>query len=363
MDKSLKKITFIFFLCLLLNWSVHSQEYNLNQTKPLSGKPGRLIKLKETFRISDSKGGFFFRYPKRMNIDANGDIFLMDYNQLLRFNRKGEMLNNYHREGQGPGELIAMKNYILYGDYIILCGNRPNKIIWFERNGTLRKEFRIYKNYFSLKLISYRNNKYYFIYSTIPKIKTRKALVDAPNKIIEISADGKDVRYLTSFPVRTFVVNYGGGRSSQGMCSFITSVHKDRYLVLNHTSEYLIKIYDLEKNQILKTFSRRYERIEAEDKPDDNSIVVGTQKSEEVKQKYVQDIKDIITVKDKIWVVTSTENNKGTLIDLFDYAGNYLDNFYLKLKGEILAVHDYHIFCRERDDNDNPIIVKYHLNK
>jgi hypothetical protein len=270
------------------------------------------------------------------------------------------MLHNYHREGQGPGELIQMKNYILYEDFIILCGNRPNKIIWFEKNGTLKKEFRIYKNFFSLKLISYRNNKYYFINSFIPNIKTNKALVDAPKSIIEISGDGNDVRYLTSFPIKTFVVKYDGGRSSQGICIFITSVHEDRYLVLSHTPEYLIKIYDIEKNQILKTFSRKYERVE-EDKHDDSGIIVGMKKIEEFKKKYAQDIKDIIAVKDKIWVVTSTENNKGTLIDIFDYSGNYLDNFYLKLKGEILAVHDNHIFCRERDENENAIIVKYRL--
>lgn len=360
MYKSLKKSTIILFLCLLIIGSVQSQDFNLDQTKPLSDNPGRLIKLSETMRISDSQGGFFFRYPQIMNIDINGDIFLMDFNQLLRFNQKGKMLHNYHREGQGPGELIQMKNYILYEDFIILCGNRPNKIIWFEKNGTLKKEFRIYKNFFSLKLISYRNNKYYFINSFIPNIKTNKALVDAPKSIIEISGDGNDVRYLTSFPVKTFVVKYDGGRSSQGICIFISSVHEDRYLVLCHTPEYLIKIYDFEKNQILKTFSRKYERVK-EDKPDDSSIVVGMKKIEEFKKKYAQDIKDIFAVKDKIWIVTSTENNKGTLIDIFDYLGNYLDNFYLKLKGKILAIHDNHIFCRERDENENAIIVKYRL--
>jgi len=131
---------------------------------------------------------------------------------------------------------------------------------------------------------------------------------------------------------------------------------------LSHTSEYQIKIFDLEKNSPGRSFSRKYKRVKPKSYSDEDIIVQG-KKYDELKLKYVQDIKDIFALENCIWVVTSTENKKGTLIDVFDYRGNYLDNFYLILKGTIMAACEEYIFVREQNKYGAAEIVKYSISK
>jgi hypothetical protein len=345
---------FLFLLPLLSL----PQESLLHQDKPLNKNPGRIVKLKEQMRITDDQGGFFLRYPKDLKVTPDGDIFFMDYNQLLRFNKSGKLLNNYYKKGQGPAELVSMKNYILYDDSIIVCNNRPVKILWFNKEGPYLKEFRVRKRIFSGQLITLRNNRYYFITSGIPRLKGESAFTYNHYKLVEISDEGENITTLTSFPVKTFVINLGGGRASKGLGQFISKVYNDKLLVLSHTQEYLVKIYNIEKKKLVTVFSRKYERVKPTSYLEDDFVLSG-KKFDELKQKYLNDIKNILINRDEIWVVTSTENKIGTLIDIFDLEGHYLDSFYIKLKGGIMAVCQDSIFVRQLDENTNAVIVKY----
>jgi hypothetical protein len=356
----MKKTAILIIFLFIMIFHLYCQEINLNQEKPLNKKPGKILKMKEMMRITDEQGGFYFRYPYGMRISDKGEIFLMDHNQLLRFEKNGKLLNNYYKKGQGPAELVSMRNYVLNGEFIIVFNVRPHKILWFEKKGPPVKEFRIYNRFFSGNLIAYRNSKYYLVTNTIPVVKGNYGFTNDIHQLIEISADGKDLKTLVSYPVKTFTVMFEKGRASKGIARFISRVHKNRYLVLSHTAEYQIKIYDLEKKCPINVFSRKYNRIKPKHYTDADIMVSG-RKYKELKLKYVEDIKDLFALEDKILVVTSTENKKRTLIDVFDYNGIYLDNFYLKLKGRIMAAWKEYIFVREKNKYGAAEIVKYRV--
>jgi hypothetical protein len=95
-----------------------------------------------------------------------------------------------------------------------------------------------------------------------------------------------------------------------------------------------MKLYDLEKNQVVRIFKRKYKRVETPpeiQKQGGGYVMLNNQKFTKPPQKYMNDITNLFVFKDKLWVLTSTKDkNKGILIDVYDFEGKYVDNFYLK---------------------------------
>jgi hypothetical protein len=106
--------------------------------------------------------------------------------------------------------------------------------------------------------------------------------------------------------------------------------YQEKYLILSHTSKYLLKIYDPASNTVLREFWRAYERVKKAPEKDDRIISGESPTIPDLN--YVSDIVNIFTSGDDIWVVTSTcDETKGVLMDVFTSGGVYKDSFYLKL--------------------------------
>ena len=350
---------FVLSYLYIFSLNICAQEVIFNNKKPLNQNH---YNLKRIIQISGESDKFFFRYPRNIKINKSGDIFLTDYNQLLRLNKNGKFIHNYYYRGQGPSELINMTNYLLHNNFIIIFNIRPHKIVWFELDGTLKKEFRLYDKLFYGELLAYHNKKYNIVVFTIPRIKNNSGFRNSTYSFIEFSDKGENFKQLISFPVKTFIVSLEGGSSFNGIARFIYKVYNNRYVVFSHTRKYQIKVFDLKEKTIVNAFSRAYKRIKASSYNLENITIQG-KKYNELIMKYKADIKDIVLYKDKIWVVTSTKKNNTTLIDEFDYNGNYINKFYLKLKGNIIGSKGSFLFVREKSEDDNPIIVKYLVSK
>ena len=92
-------------------------------------------------------------------------------------------------------------------------------------------------------------------------------------------------------------------------------------------------------------------------------------------QKYLNDIRNIVVSNDRLWVFTSTtDKQKGILVDVFDLKGKYLDNFYFKFPKEItydlyylidkfktLAVEGNCLYIFERNQDSTYRLVKYKM--
>ena len=77
------------------------------------------------------------------------------------------------------------------------------------------------------------------------------------------------------------------------------------------------------------------------------------------RKKYEIDIERLHLYKGLLWVETSTKDEKrGTMIDVFNSKGQFLDNFYLALDGYLMTVQDNFIFVVKSDEEGNYIIKK-----
>jgi len=73
-----------------------------NTEKPKNPDAGRILQLKEEFRITDESGKYFFRSPRNLQIAQNGNLFVQDNEQLLQFDSEGTYLRDLYKKGQGP---------------------------------------------------------------------------------------------------------------------------------------------------------------------------------------------------------------------------------------------------------------------
>jgi len=337
----MKKIAFLCFFIFVFIAAALPQAIIENPEKPLSRNAGRVVEAREAVRISDVGDEYYFQFPYNLKIASDGSIFVQDKEQLLHFDQNGKFIRNFFKKGQGPGEMESIDDYWLKEKNVIIHAETPNKILWVNFNGEPIKEFRIYGKDVFLSFLTFCQNTYYFIQSEIPLIKGEPSIVDYPQDLISLSGDGGEMKNLISFPIKSFVAVVGGARGSLSINRLIAIPYKEKYLFISHTPEYLLKLYDLEKNQIIREFKRKYKRVETPpeiQKQERGYLMLNNQKFTKPPQKYMNDITNLLVFKDKLWVLTSLrDKKKGILMDVYDFEGKYVDNFYLKFPNYISA--------------------------
>ena len=340
-----------------------------NSEKPLHPKAGRIIVLEEIMRFEDVTEDYYFKYPHTFKIAPDGSIFLMDEKQLLRFDGEGRFLHNYFKPGQGPGEMQRIRGYCFHDQMLVAHNSRPHKIIWFDLNGDFIREFPI-RNVTFIEFQFYNKDKYYFFCSNIPDTKGKPMVVEAPHDLICISQEGKKTETLTSFPVKTYAVGSGRGGAAVGMGALIAVPYKNKYLFLTHTPEYLIKLYDVESQKIIRQFRRSFPRVKWPKARETGSIGWNGKFYKPPPQKHVNDIDELVVVGDRLWVITAKiDKKKGVLVDIFDFEGQYTDSFYLQfpenvdLKYSVSSIAISHglLYHQERNEDETICVVKYKM--
>jgi hypothetical protein len=146
---------------------------------------------------------------------------------------------------------------------------------------------------------------------------------------------------------------------------FTTVPYGSKAFVIVHTCEYLLKVFDVEANSLVRTISRKYDRVESPPPTDDDKkpvLMINNKTYGRPLQKFLNDITNVIVQGDKIWAVTSTKDaKKGTLIDVFDSAGKYIDAFYLNIPSGNYAVYGDHLYAAEKNPDDTYAIKKYRI--
>jgi len=323
-----------------------------NPAVPQSRDFGRTLKLEERLRIRDEGGDFFFSSPWYPDIAADGSIFVEDKdNQLLKFSADGRFLKNLITTGQGPGEFSDFYRFALHGNEIYATDNGA-KIVRMDLEGRMREEVRP-RGPGTLQDVT----KTWFVFLLImmppPKERTGK-LADMEWRVRWVSMDGGTLGGEHVFPARMFV-----DRSVRlTWDKFLWAVDRERdFVYVSRTREYTIELLDLNAGRVVRSFKRDYPRVKY--RMGENEAKIYEQYNPPPKE-YESDILDLFVSGRLLWARTSTEDaQKGVLIDVFNESGDYLDNFYVPVKGPIMAVRGDILFVKETDEEGEITIVLY----
>ena len=352
----MRKIILFCLSFLILISVAPAQTVIENPETPLNKNAGRALKLKEVLRITDESGEFYFKAPRGLIVAPDETIYLQDEFQLLKFSAKGKFIKNLIKKGDGPGEIKEDFAYSISKNEIYIYDIVANKIVHTDLEGNLIEQFSLkparYNDFLGLL-----NDQFIFTkFIWLPPKEWKSQLHDVSNKVILVSKDGSSEKRIHDFPIKWFLAP----RAMMSWASFYTVLSDDsKKLFVSHTREYLIKLLDLEKEQVIRSFRRKYSRAKYVSTEDDEESY---KKYNMPRKKYEIDIQGLFSSKGLLWVKTSTKDkSKGNLIDVFNKEGKYLDNFYLNLKGSLMAIKGDYIFVREKDENENLQIVKYRI--
>ncbi len=326
-------------------------ELILNPKSPLSKNAGRVLKLEEMLRITDTGREFYFRNLRKLESASNGSIFIADINQLLKFTKEGKFLKNLIKQGQGPGEIEGLNRFCLHKDEIYVSDNR--KIVRMDIEGNLTEEIKTAPRFFE----DITDNWFIFSKANLPPPKERTyKLADYKNYIMWLSRKDEAEERSHIFLARMFV----GGRLFLPWDKFIWVLDRERdYIYASHSREYQIELLDLNKGKVIRSFKRDYSRIKYKMDEREKDIY---KKYNPPRKKYESDILNLFISDGLLWVYTSTvDKRKGVLIDVFNSEGKYLDNFYINVSGSILAIRGDSIFIKETDEQENIHVVLYKI--
>lgn len=368
----MKKSFLLFSFLFIFNSIIFAQEIIENPQKSLSKNEGRVVKLKEMMQIGDAGDKFYFIYPRNLKVAPDRSIFVEDQEQFLQFDQDGRFVRNLFKKGQGPGEMESVGKYFFYGENIIVHELWTDKILWFDFSGKLIKEFRIHEKANLSRFLLFWDDKYYFLSSERPLVK-KTSVIDIHQKIIVVAQEGKEIKEMTTFPTKGYIaVGKQGSRTFYDISSVIAIPFQKRFLFISHTPEYLLKLYDADENQVIRSFKRKYKRVKTPRETErKGSAMLDGKPVIPPRQKYMNDIQNLLVSKDKLWVVTSTKDKEErTLIDVYNFEGEYIDNFYLKFPENL--VQRYHgytamdisenfLYTLEQDEEGNYAIKKYKI--
>lgn len=365
----------IILLTLLLSVPLFCQEIQMikNQAKEIGNHFGRQVPLTVAWVLSDDGERFFFKNPKELRTTPNGSLMVMEGQQIYKFDRNGKFERSLVKSGQGPGEVTMISNYFPVGDNQVLIHDmRTNKVVQIDGNGKLISEKRL-KSITIPTLFHEDKERFYLTNDEFKSTKGTAFVTDVDKQIVAVSKKDNTRKKLFSFGLKNFVCKTKSSFAIVRLIPFLSSLKENSKFFISHTSEYKIKLVDLETNKVLMEFSRDYERIKVTDKnkkqANQCSFDMEGKHYESPLPEYLNDIQSIHYSNGKLWVFTSTiDPDKGVLVDIFDGKGKYLDCFYLKLRGKeshhqlfqfYVNISGNAIFVLEQDESDNLVINKY----
>jgi len=350
-----KRLVLILAFLFVIAPIIFAQKIIENPEKPLSKNSGRIVQLKEIHRITDKSGKYFFRRPSNFQVAPNGHLFIQDNEQLLQFDSEGTYIRNLYKKGQGPGEIEDYFNYYIQENRIHIYDFSAIKVIQTDLEGNFVHQVKIESGPYN-DFCGAAENWYVFMKYIMPPLSEyNNKLYDMKIAVRLVSKNGKIEKNSQVFSRKVFLDTRGRQTTWERLISVLSDDAKVLYV--SHSSEYLIEALDLEKGQILKRFNRKYPRIKYVKRGWEDNY---HKKYNAPIIRFEHDVEGLFVNEDFIWVKTSTKDEKkGSLIDVFDREGKYIDNFYLKLDGSLMAFQKDCIFVLESDENENLQIVKY----
>lgn len=346
-----------------------------NPSEPLGKSAGRQIRLSLVLQIKDVGDSYYLENPHNITVAPDGSIWINEKEQFLQFSGDGSFLKNYFKRGQGPSEVTAIRDYFIGDDAVFIYNQAPPKILKFSFVGDFKEETVIREKLYFPRFICCLMDKFYFVQSGQPEIKGNSSMIDIKQNLISIAQGEDNIRELASFYTKEYWVKMSwGGRGVIHVDEMKSVPFQNQFLVISHTQEYLLHFFDLDSNQVVRKFTREYSRVKLTKEFEIEKTSGLADRGEPIKvpgMNYHDDVRGIFVNNDQILTMTSTvEKEKGTLFDVFDIEGKYIDSFFIRLPerfiGKIygrwhMTFEGEHLYTIEWDKDGAYSINKYRL--
>lgn len=322
------KRLFMVFTAVVVIFSVaRSQQIVENPAKPTSKNAGRVVKLERLLSLRDDGQNNVFRGPYDLQVGNDGSIYFYDNFEFVGFNPEGKCIFKVIRPGQGPGEASMRTVALVTKDGVIIQAGSPPKIMSFDLSGHLKEEKRLENTQVFDDLFIFAKSIYGFLQGVPPQpADIKEGYLDIPTWLYEISEDFQNQVKKISFPLRNYVLQFGGMWWPRASLNYV--LKDDETVFISHTADYRISKYNLRFDKIEKIFRRKYARIKP---PPEKERPKRPGFMSPPPYQYYADIGKLLIYKDQLWVVTSTrDSSQRRLVDVYDMDGKYVDNFYLQ---------------------------------
>lgn len=347
-----------------------------NEHKPDETGIKRVIALREELRIKEKGEGFYFRSPKKLKVDKEGNIYILDDKQLLKFRSDGTFEVNMFKFGHGPGELTFISDYCIEENEIVLFNIYPAKIVRFGLNGEFRQESRC-RIKGETGFLSCLEGNCLFTVRDFPVIKKDESVIKLDNRLIMTTPDGRMLfDNLYEYSSEIFAVRLGLDFSTADISNFLFCRKDGHSFFFSYTPEYDIKLFDTKigKPKSLR-LKDKYGRIRVSKENEKylvkSKIISGDKVYTPPLPGYYDDIIGLIMNGDKLWALTSTYvREKGLRVDVYDIYGKYSDSLFLRLPAHINpyylvvsppAIAGDYFYLVERDKEYVFTIAKYKI--
>ena len=327
-----------------------------NPATPLARNAGRVLQLEEIWRITDESGEFYLKHPGNLKYAADGSFFLTDEGQFLHFTAEAKFIKNIFKKGQGPGEIQQDFEYQLQGLEVFVIDYWASKMFRMDFDGNYlgsigppgktRNDF-----------LGVVGDDLVIMESEWPPAKNRTGKeMDILHRYKFLSKDGRTEKEIYTFMQVSFL-GPGYGRSMGASVAALDEGSQKIFAC--YGQEYRIDVLDIATSKIVITFRRKYPRII---RVENERIREFEKKYNMPKLEYEFDIRHLQCFSNRVWVMTSTsDKEKGSLYDIFDFSGRYLDCFYLGGNRILLSVRGDFIFINESDTEGINTVAKYRI--
>ena len=104
MRKALMTLAAIFMIS-----AAFGQEAVTVPAKPQSPRAGRVLELREVFRISDAQGGFYFKGPSQIQAVPDGGLLVADEDELPGSMPRGSSSSTCTVPARGPASSVRSR--------------------------------------------------------------------------------------------------------------------------------------------------------------------------------------------------------------------------------------------------------------
>lgn len=356
---------------ILMFTAAFGQEAVTLPSKPAHPRAGRVLELREVFRISDAGGKFFFKSPRLIQPGPDGGVLAVDEDEFLWFDAQGKFVANMYRAGQGPGEFRRVTDHLVRSGEFLAFQDNPMKCVFLGLDGKflreVKPEARVSRVFGPCgdRLLAAEES-----YPDIGKVKKPEGeILDIVWTLKLMTGEGRVEATSLTYPTKWFGKRLGGAFIADNVTFLHCVPLEDGLAAVAHDETYAIHIVDPARNAAVRTIRRGYRRVkyEAEKDPD----APGGARGLPFPRDHFNDIQKLYGVEGRVWAVTSTlDPAKGVLVDVVSPRGEYLDSFYLPLPKGVslqrlvrhpLTISGRTILTSEISEDGRIEVVKYEI--